>query len=99
MCYVLQSNACIALTQCSPSVGYVAHPQGSAADVRKAVGIIGRFSNGAYLTAVSDKDRDLEVSYHIMILTLEVSYSGTPLKWTSLGPNILSFSKVTLLRD
>ena len=62
----------IPLTQYSPSVGYVAHPQGSAADVRKAIGIIGRFSNGAYLTAISDKDRDLEVSYHIMISTFEV---------------------------
>ena len=81
----------IALTQYSPSVGYVAHPQGSAADVRKAIGIIGRFSNGAYLTAISDKDRDLEVSYHIMVSTFEVAYGGTPLKQTSLGPKILSF--------
>ena len=57
----------IALAQhiCSPSVGYVAHPQGPAGDVKKAIGIIGRFANGAYLTAVSDKDKDHEVGYHV----------------------------------
>ena len=50
--------------QHSPSTGYVAHPQGSAADVRKVAGIVGRFSSGVYLTTVSDKDKDQEVGYH-----------------------------------
>ena len=55
------------LSQYSPSVGYVAYPQGSAADVGKAVGIIGRFADGTYITAVSDKNKDQEVGYHFII--------------------------------
>ncbi len=61
----------------SPSVGYVAHPQGSAADVRKAVGIIGRFANGVYLTTISDKDKDQEVGYHNNNFNLDSCMHGS----------------------
>jgi hypothetical protein len=65
-----QSTLYLLNGQHSPSVGYVAHPQGSAADVRKAVGIIGRFANGVYLTTISDKDKDQEVGYHTITWTV-----------------------------
>ena len=38
--------------------------------MKRAVGIIGRFTNGAYLTTESDKDKDQEVGHHVILLQL-----------------------------
>ena len=38
--------------------------------MKKAVGIVGLFSCGAYLTTMSDKDKDQEVSI-VVVLQLE----------------------------
>ena len=38
--------------------------------MRRTVGVIGRFTNGAYLTTESDKDKDQEVGHHVIMLQL-----------------------------
>ena len=47
----------------SPTIGYyVTHPIGKISDLKKAIGHIGFCPAGSYLTTMSDKDRDSEVS-------------------------------------
>ena len=47
---------------CSPSIGYVRHPLGKIPDLSKVDGYIHSYSSGDYITAISDKDEDTEVS-------------------------------------
>ena len=46
----------------SPSIGYVPHPLEKIPDLKQMVGHIGIYKSGAYITAMSDKDKDREVN-------------------------------------
>lgn len=57
---------------CSPSVGYVAHPVGKIPNLKKVIGRAGHCKGGlgCYVTAMSDRDRNKEVSIAIICFTM-----------------------------
>ena len=63
---VLHAYMIIMLFYYSPSIGYVPHPVGWIPNLKKVIGMIGRFPSaggGSFIVVESDRDKHKEVSF------------------------------------